>query len=117
MHTTETLEIKYLSVLLTDSKFSLVPMQPVYPKPASETYRKKQPEPTTSSGGGLCWENLPTLSPFRRPSHHSRHICSWTSSTMLLAWIQARSSEGKRSSDLCQLLVASTNFFLHTKTS
>ena len=36
MHTTETLEIKYLSVLLTDSKFSLAPMQQVYPKPESE---------------------------------------------------------------------------------
>ena len=36
MHTTETLEIKYLAVLLDDSKLLVSPMQQVYPKPESE---------------------------------------------------------------------------------
>ena len=36
MHTTETLEIKYLAVLLADSGLLVSHMQQVYPKPESE---------------------------------------------------------------------------------
>ena len=36
MHTSETLSIKYLAVLLADSKLLVSHMQQVYPKPESE---------------------------------------------------------------------------------
>ena len=117
MHTTGPLESKHLCVFVASSKAPLIRSNRRTPNLNSDTPRKKRSATTTSSGGRLCWNMTNPAYPLRRPSRHSHHVGSSTSSTMLLASIQARSSDEILLNELCQLLLASTNFFRHTKTS
>ena len=65
MHTTETLEINYLHVLLADRReLSLAPMQQVYPKPElQELAGRNGPILQLPAAVGSAGKNLPTLPP------------------------------------------------------
>ena len=62
MHTTEPLEMKWLLPPFGRlEKSHLLRCSRCTPNLDTKTQWKKQPEPTTSSGGRLCWQNLQTL--------------------------------------------------------